>query len=75
MGSTITPATRPADQAAYDALTNALAAAGVAPFPLAALPPGHSLEDRIVKHGEVRYFDHPKFGVVAKVLRLDATAD
>jgi hypothetical protein len=32
-------------------------------------------EDRIVKHGEVRYFDHPKFGVVAKVLRLDAATD
>lgn len=29
-------------------------------------------EDRIVKNGELRYFDHPKFGVVAKVTRVDA---
>jgi hypothetical protein len=29
-------------------------------------------EDRIVKNGEIRYFDHPKFGVVAKVLRVDS---
>ena len=28
-------------------------------------------EDRIVKNGEVRYFDHPKFGVVAKVTRVE----
>lgn len=27
-------------------------------------------EDRIVKNGEIRYFDHPKFGVVAKVTRV-----
>ncbi|MGI9221007.1 MAG: CsiV family protein [Woeseiaceae bacterium] len=31
------------------------------------------LEDRIVKNGEVRYFDHPKFGVVAKVVRVEET--
>ena len=28
-------------------------------------------EDRIVKNGELRYFDHPKFGVVAKVTRVE----
>lgn len=28
-------------------------------------------EDRIVKNGEIRYFDHPKFGVVAKVIRVE----
>lgn len=28
-------------------------------------------EDRIVKNGEIRYFDHPKFGVVAKVTRVE----
>ena len=33
------------------------------------------LEDRIVKNGEVRYFDHPKFGVVAKVVRVEETED
>lgn len=27
------------------------------------------LEDRIMKTGEVRYFDHPRFGVVAKITR------
>ena len=28
-------------------------------------------EDRLFKNGETRYFDHPKFGVVAKVLRYE----
>ena len=28
-------------------------------------------EDRIVKNGDVRYFDHPRFGVVAKVTRVE----
>ncbi|MDJ0939270.1 MAG: CsiV family protein [Woeseiaceae bacterium] len=28
-------------------------------------------EDRIMKSGDVRYFDHPKFGVVAKVERYE----
>jgi hypothetical protein len=32
-------------------------------------------EDRIVKNGEIRYFDHPKFGVVAKVSRIEETAE
>ncbi len=30
-------------------------------------------EDRIVKNGEIRYFDHPKFGIVAKVSRIAKT--
>lgn len=32
-------------------------------------------EDRIVKNGEIRYFDHPKYGVVAKVTRVEEQAD
>lgn len=28
-------------------------------------------EDRIVKNGELRYFDHPKFGVLAKIVRVE----
>ncbi len=32
-------------------------------------------EDRIVKNGEIRYFDHPKFGVVAKVSRIEEPAE
>lgn len=32
-------------------------------------------EDRIVKNGEIRYFDHPKFGVVAKVSRVEVSED
>lgn len=28
-------------------------------------------EDRIMKNGELRYFDHPKFGVLAKVTRVE----
>jgi len=28
-------------------------------------------EDRILKNGELRYFDHPKFGVLAKVTRIE----
>ncbi len=28
-------------------------------------------EDRILKNGELRYFDHPKFGVLAKVTRVE----
>ena len=27
-------------------------------------------EDRIVKNGDIRYFDHPKFGVIAKITRF-----
>ncbi len=29
-------------------------------------------EDRILKNGELRYYDHPKFGVLAKVSRVEA---
>ena len=28
-------------------------------------------EDRIVKNGDLRYFDHPKFGVLAKITRVE----
>ena len=27
------------------------------------------VEDRIMKTGDIRYFDHPRFGVIAKVTR------
>ena len=27
-------------------------------------------EDRILRHGELRYFDHPKFGLLARVTRV-----
>jgi hypothetical protein len=27
------------------------------------------VEDRIMKTGETRYFDHPRFGVIARVIR------
>jgi hypothetical protein len=32
-------------------------------------------ENRIFKSGDIRYFDHPKFGVLAKVTRVDDTAE
>ena len=28
-------------------------------------------EDRIFRNGELRYFDHPKFGVLAKITRVE----
>ena len=28
-------------------------------------------EDRIFRNGELRYFDHPKFGVLAKIVRVE----
>ncbi len=28
-------------------------------------------EDRIVRNGELRYYDHPKFGVIARVVRVE----
>ena len=31
----------------------------------------HLSEDGIIKNGELRYFDHPKFGVLAKVVRVE----
>jgi hypothetical protein len=32
-------------------------------------------ENRILKNGELRYFDHPKFGVLAKVTRVEEPAE
>ena len=32
-------------------------------------------EDRIMRTDEVRYFDHPKFGVIARVARIEAPAE
>lgn len=32
-------------------------------------------EDRIFKNGDLRYFDHPKFGVLAKVVRVEKPDD
>ncbi len=32
-------------------------------------------EDRIFRNGELRYFDHPKFGVLAKITRVEETDD
>jgi Peptidoglycan-binding protein, CsiV len=32
-------------------------------------------ENRIVKNGELRYFDHPKFGVLAKITRVEEDED
>lgn len=29
------------------------------------------LENRIIKNGDIRYFDHPKFGVVTKITRYE----
>ena len=37
----------------------------------AALPVRYRIQDdRIFKNGDVRYFDHPKFGIVAKITRV-----
>jgi len=32
-------------------------------------------ENRILKNGELRYYDHPKFGVLAKVTRVENDED
>ncbi|MDJ0813675.1 MAG: CsiV family protein [Woeseiaceae bacterium] len=32
-------------------------------------------EDRILKNNELRYFDHPKFGILAKVTRVEEPED
>jgi len=32
-------------------------------------------ENRIVKNGDLRYFDHPKFGVIAKVTKIEVDDD
>ena len=31
-------------------------------------------EDRILRSGELRYFDHPKFGVLARITRVEEEA-
>ena len=31
-------------------------------------------EDRILRNGEVRYYDHPKFGLLARVTRVEEEA-
>ena len=31
-------------------------------------------EDRIMKNGDLRYFDHPRFGLLAKVTRIETSA-
>ncbi len=33
------------------------------------------VEDRIIKSGDIRYFDHPKFGLLAKLTRVEETED
>lgn len=41
-------------------------------YPRLPLPTRYRIqEDRIVKNGELRYFDHPKFGVLAKITRVE----
>jgi len=32
-------------------------------------------ENRLFRNGEIRYYDHPKFGVVAKILRFEIEAE
>ena len=32
-------------------------------------------DDRIFKNGDTRYFDHPRFGVIARVTRIEPTED
>ncbi|MCH7821572.1 MAG: hypothetical protein IIA07_06100 [Proteobacteria bacterium] len=32
-------------------------------------------DNRIIKNGDIRYFDHPKFGVVAKITRFEEADD
>ncbi len=32
-------------------------------------------EDRIFRNGELRYFDHPRFGVLAKITRVEKATD
>lgn len=32
-------------------------------------------EDRIMKSGDIRYFDHPRFGVIAKLTRVEPAAE
>lgn len=46
------------------------------PYVLPSFAPVHYriLEDRIVRNGELRYYDHPKFGVLAKIARIEEAA-
>lgn len=47
------------------------------PYDFGSPPPGRYRidENRIFKSGDLRYFDHPKFGVLAKVLRVEDEAE
>lgn len=50
------------------------AAFGTEPFANLGSPPGiyyRISEDRIFKSGDLRYFDHPKFGVLVKIDRVE----
>lgn len=43
---------------------------------LAPLPVRYLIqENRIVKNGDLRYFDHPKFGILAKITRVEEDED
>ena len=33
------------------------------------------VEDRIMRSGDIRYFDHPRFGVIAKVTKVEENGD
>lgn len=47
------------------------------PYEFGSPPPVryHIDENRIFKSGDLRYFDHPKFGVLAKVVRVENEAE
>ncbi len=32
-------------------------------------------DDRIMKSGDIRYFDHPKFGLVIKIVRFEKSEE
>jgi hypothetical protein len=32
-------------------------------------------EDRILRNGELRYYDHPKFGLLARATRVEETEE
>jgi hypothetical protein len=32
-------------------------------------------DDRIMKSGDIRYFDHPKFGLLIKIIRYEKPED
>ncbi len=55
----------------YDTTTNG-EFLGYGEDPQPALPVRYSIEEnRILKNGELRYYDHPKFGVLAMVTRVE----